>query len=137
VKYDDASWHYGGDFPADLPPEAGATHIGMFFAWMAAHGMAGELHTREWPDELARLAAREVAPGQYIRQSIDEKLTDEDLTAEGNAFASDYYGEAGYFGDLARVSEGLPTIYHLPDTWTTYDTLAPIISARFAEWRRA
>ncbi|WP_265102660.1 hypothetical protein [Acinetobacter sp. 'aerobic (ED)'] len=34
MKYDDASWHYGGDFPADLPQEAGATHIGMFLTWM-------------------------------------------------------------------------------------------------------
>ena len=31
-KYDDASWHYGGDFPKDLPIEAGATHTGMFLA---------------------------------------------------------------------------------------------------------
>ena len=29
AKYDDASWHYGGDFPDDLPEENGATHIGM------------------------------------------------------------------------------------------------------------
>src|SRR6266404_3538306 len=33
MKYDDASWHYGGDFPEDLPREAGATHTGMFVAW--------------------------------------------------------------------------------------------------------
>ena len=33
MKYDDAGWHVGGDFPDDLPPEAGATHIGMFAAW--------------------------------------------------------------------------------------------------------
>ena len=33
MKYDDASWHYEGAYPADLPPEAGATHIGMFLAW--------------------------------------------------------------------------------------------------------
>ena len=29
MKYDDASWHYNGDFPTDLPVEAGATHIGL------------------------------------------------------------------------------------------------------------
>ncbi|WP_262497415.1 DUF7832 domain-containing protein [Pedobacter caeni] len=29
AKYDDASWHYGGDFPKDLPQINGATHIGM------------------------------------------------------------------------------------------------------------
>ena len=33
MKYDDWSRHGGGNFPADLPPEAGATHAGMFLAW--------------------------------------------------------------------------------------------------------
>ncbi|WP_441328174.1 DUF7832 domain-containing protein [Mesorhizobium album] len=33
MKYDDASWHSGGNFPRELPPEAGATHIAMFVAW--------------------------------------------------------------------------------------------------------
>ncbi|WP_163023784.1 hypothetical protein [Pseudomonas viridiflava] len=27
MKYDDASWHYTGDFPADQPKEQGGTHI--------------------------------------------------------------------------------------------------------------
>lgn len=39
MKYDDASWHVGGDFPKELPPEAGATHIGMFAAWCMLNGL--------------------------------------------------------------------------------------------------
>jgi len=41
MKYDDASWHYGGDFPDDLPDEAGATHTGMFLAWALLSGLGG------------------------------------------------------------------------------------------------
>lgn len=44
MKYDDASWHVGGEFPKELPPQAGATHIGMFAAWCMLAGLAGELH---------------------------------------------------------------------------------------------
>lgn len=33
AKYDDAAWHYNGDFPKDLPKENGATHIGMLLTW--------------------------------------------------------------------------------------------------------
>src|SRR5688572_23363485 len=44
-KYDDADWHYGGDFPEDVPEQAGATHMGMFVAWAWSAGLAGE----EWP----------------------------------------------------------------------------------------
>ncbi|MDN3694377.1 hypothetical protein QWZ06_19865 [Chryseobacterium tructae] len=32
-KYDDASWHYGGEFPEGLPQKNGATHTGMFLNW--------------------------------------------------------------------------------------------------------
>lgn len=39
MKYDDSTWHTDGDFPADLPPEAGATHIGMFMAWALAQNL--------------------------------------------------------------------------------------------------
>ena len=31
---DQADWHYAGDFPRELPPEAGGTHIGMYLAWI-------------------------------------------------------------------------------------------------------
>ena len=31
-------------FPQDLPPEAGATHTGIFIAWAMLSGLAGELH---------------------------------------------------------------------------------------------
>ncbi|WP_047336431.1 hypothetical protein [Pseudomonas protegens] len=52
MKYDEASWHYGGDFPADLPASAGAPHIGLFLAWMPIEGFAGE--------ELADDAAQDI-----------------------------------------------------------------------------
>jgi len=48
MKYDDASWHYDGEFPADLPPEAGATHIGMYLAWCLLNELAGPLYTDDF-----------------------------------------------------------------------------------------
>ena len=84
MKYDDASWHYGGDFPAGLPPEAGATHIAMFLGWAVLNGLAGEYHTADAADELARLQRREVTPTQWFIHACDEKFTDEDLNDEGN-----------------------------------------------------
>jgi hypothetical protein len=38
MKYDDASWHYGGDFPTDLPRKAGSTHIALFLACAVLNG---------------------------------------------------------------------------------------------------
>jgi hypothetical protein len=33
MKYDDALWHYEGDYPKKLPNENAAIHIGMFITW--------------------------------------------------------------------------------------------------------
>ena len=138
MKYDDASWHYGGNFPKDLPDEAGATHIGMFLAWALLSGLAGEAHTRDAPDDIARLRSRTVTPGVFLLDSSDEKLVDASLNDEGNAFAQAYYGpdEGQYFEDYAAtLGDDVPDIYHVTDTWEKFDRLKPVLDRRFMEWK--
>jgi hypothetical protein len=140
VKYDDWSWHSGGDFPADLPSEAGATHIAMFVAWALLHGLAGDIHLHEFPEPLARLRERSITPGQFFLEACDGKFTDEDLSALGNRFAAHYY-EGGdtpghYYADYAAtVGVELPSIYEISDTWDTYEQIEPFIQQRFEEWQ--
>jgi len=139
MKYDDASYHYGGNFPKDLPAEAGATHTGMFVAWALLTGLAGQIHTVEFPEELQALRSRSVTPGQFFLDTCDGKFTDEDLSNEGNAFAQEYFDfERGayikeYGGLLAK---GLPSEYHVQDTWANFDRLRPMLDNKLAEWRR-
>ncbi len=138
TKYDDASWHYGGDFPDDLPDEAGATHIGMFLAWALLAGLAGELHFDDFAEDLETLRRREITPGAYLLRCCDGKFTDEDLNEDGNAFAAAYFQfETGqYLADYERTLAGkLPTTYHVADTWENFDRLRPILDQRFREWK--
>ena len=140
MKYDDASWHYDGDFPSDLPIEAGATHIGMFVAWGMLNGFAGELHTDEFPDELNALKNRWTTPGQFLINECDEKFTDEEFNDEGNAFALAYFGETvgvgKYVSDYEEIlGNEAPTLYHIDDTWENFDKLAPVIDRRYREWK--
>ena len=137
MKYDDASWHYGGAFPEDLPDEAGATHIGMFVAWALLNGMAGELHVDEFPEDLQNLKDRGVTPGQFFLTACDGKFTDEDLTDEGNKFTEAYYAvkSGGYLNDYSIVlGSDLPTLYHIEDTWASFDKLKPILDERYSQW---
>lgn len=137
MKYDDASWHYGGDFPEDLPNEAGATHIGMFVTWALLGDLGGELHVEEFPEEFSALRKRSVTPGQYFIQSCDEKFTDEDLNDEGNSFTQSYYDES-YINDyIDAVVADLASVYHAEDSWDNFDRLKPIIDKRYQEWCRA
>ncbi len=143
MKYDDASWHYGADdFAKDLPVEAGATHIAMFAMWAWSNGLAGPLITEDTPEALDALRSRSMTPAELFLQYSDGKLIDEDLNEEANAFARAYYldgtdsGRLGeYVTDFEALSLGLPSVYHAPNTWETFDNFAPTISRRFEDWR--
>jgi hypothetical protein len=106
MKYDDASWHYGGKFPKDLPAEAGATHTGMFVAWALLNGLAGEIYSTDFPDEIPKLVSRSLTPGRFFLEACDGKFTDDDLNEEGNAFAQACFDfEKGqYITVLRKVS---------------------------------
>ena len=143
MKYDDASWHYGGDFPSDLPLEAGATHIAMFLGWAVLNGLAGPYHTIDSANELGRLQRREVTPGEWFIRACDEKFTDDDLNDEGNSFAQAYYGDSeglrtdpgSYFVDYCEAFRSAPSAYHVEDSWVSFDALAPTLASRFERWR--
>lgn len=140
MKYDDATWHSGGEFPQDLKPEAGGTHVGLFLAWALLSGLAGALHLEEMTEELEELRRREITPGAFFLRHCDGKLTDDDLSDEGNAFAQSYYGTSdapiNYFADYGEALErDLPSLYHVPDTWDSFERLKPILDQRLSEWR--
>lgn len=40
MTYDDAEWHQETVDELGLPEDNAATHIGIFYAWMRAHGLA-------------------------------------------------------------------------------------------------
>ena len=140
MKYDDASWHYGGTFPSDLPREAGAIHIAIFLNWCLLHGMIGELHTEDSTELLERLRGRSIPLTQFLIDACDEKFTDEDLNDEGNAFARAYYGEGGsfkaYIDDYEKtLGTGFSSLYSVPNTWDSFDRMAPVIEARYQAWK--
>jgi hypothetical protein len=138
MKYDDASWHSEGNFPGDLPPEAGATHIGMFVAWAFLAGLAGDIHISDFPNDIPSLEARSVTPGAFFLASCDGKFTDEDLNQLGNAFTCDYFDSAkgSYLADYeAILGEGLAELYYVKDTWANFDRLKPVLDTRFRHWR--
>jgi hypothetical protein len=139
MKYDDASWHTAENFPADLPPEAAATHTGMFLAWALLAGLGSELHVLDQSEELGRLRQRKITPGQFYLLVCSGKFLDEDLNIEGNAFAQAYFDpETGNFlSDYdEHLAKGLASEYHVADTWTNFEKLKPVLDRRLANWRR-
>lgn len=138
-KYDDASWHYGGDFPEDLPEEAGATHIAMFLAWALLRGMAGpEFKDKSLNGKLLALQKRQVTPGQFLMESLDGKFVSFELNDEGNAFATEYYVPQNlYVADYEEtLAADLPSLYHIKDSWKNFDAFRPRLDQRYDEWKQ-
>ena len=143
MTYDDASWHAEGDFPDDLPPEAGATHMAMFVAWCMLNGLAGSLHKGDWQAELEQLESRRMTPGSWFLMTCDGKFTEKELSEDGNTFAVAYYGNdqgpltdpETFLHDYVTIFDEFEEIYRVPDSWASYDRLAPVIARRFAQWR--
>lgn len=132
MKFDDASWHYGGDFPKDLPNEAGATHIGLYLAWCLLNKLGRGFH------DLTDLRNRSVTPGIFFIENCDEKFTSEDLSLEGQVFTKQYYGESdSYINDYDSVlgSESIESLYHIQDCWENYDKLEKRLTEAFVAWK--
>ena len=144
MKYDDASWHYGGDFPDHLPESAGGTHIGIFVAFMLLSGFGGTIHTHDDPQALEQLSAQKSTPGQWFLEICDGKFTDEDLSASGNAFAKAYYvyndeedlpRSVSYLKDYEAVFPESEWLYDVEDSCESFSRLKPVLDARLGQWR--
>jgi len=140
MSYDRADHDYSTE-QDPLPKGHAATHIGMFLAWAIFNGLENDFHRQQSADLLARLRRREITGRQFFEAACKERFAEKDLNPEGNAFAEYYYaneaGERGaYFTDYKQVLvTGLPSFWHVADTWENYDKIAPVITKRFQEWK--
>ncbi|HVM47758.1 MAG TPA: hypothetical protein VMU04_07010 [Candidatus Acidoferrum sp.] len=141
MSYDRADHDYSTE-QDPLPKGHAATHIGIFLAWAVFNGLENDFHRQHSAELLARLRRREITGRQFFEAACNGKFAEKDLNPEGNAFAGHYYttddGERGaYFADYKAVLvAGLPSFWHVADTWANYDKLAPVISQRFENWKR-
>jgi hypothetical protein len=134
---DQAAWHYGGDFPSELPPENGGTHIGMYLAWIIQRDLGSAVLRKYARDSLPLLHQRKITGRKLLFTQLDEKFLGSLLTKVGKDFTRDYYETNCYIDDYEAVLGGaLPTLYHVEDSWDNYDKLAPIIDERFSRWRQ-
>lgn len=139
MKYDDASWHYGGDFPSDLPEAAGATHIGMFLAWLLRKGYASEELLEDAEEEIEQLQNEQLTGAQFLLHVLDEKFTSQDLNDEGNAFTLAYYQGEDHdskFVDDYFQAFGVDeqSMYGVADSWEHFHQIAPMVDARYQAW---
>jgi len=140
MPYDRADYDYSTE-EEPLPKGHAGTHIGMFLAWAALHGLLNEFHEQHSAELLGRLRARRITGRQFFEAAGKEQFAEKDLNVEGNSFAEHYYrdtaGQRGaYFADYKKVlAAGLPSFWHVADTWENYEKIAPVITKRYEQWK--
>jgi hypothetical protein len=131
MKYDDANWHYSGDFfPKNQPDEYGATHIGLFLKWCFIQGWAGTLHLSGEPDAVKAVISGKLSGTEFLFTYCDGKLTNLSLNTQGNAFAAKYYGDQGlYLQDYQKHFSHHE--YSSPESAHDFDEFSSLLNRRF------
>jgi len=136
MTHDKANWHFEGEFPRELDRQQAYVPGGLLVAWLTERSLLSELAGEDFADEFARLRARSITGGQAYRL-LGGVLESDLLNDEADAFFSAYLDpdSGGYWTDYGVLAAGLPSQYHVPDDWASYDRIAPSIDASFARWR--
>ena len=146
MKYDNVTWHSGGNYPEDLPPDNAATHIGMFLEWCLCNGLASDELAEDSGEDIAEVCNGNMTGAEFLLNNCDGKFWDDDLSETGQAFAGDYYNNdsdfAEYTEDYGKVvaeterKNGVeyPSLYHFENSPENRRAVAEVISKRFQEW---
>jgi len=142
ASYDRMDWHYGGDYPENLPTENGGTHIGMFLAWIINNNLQGELHRQESNDSIRKVLTREWTGRDFLVNECDEKFWEDCMNDEGNEFTKFYYetvresGVSYFLEDYSGLfGNAIESIYEVENTWDNYDRLKPLVDKRYEDWK--
>ncbi len=130
MTYDDASWHDDTTADLGLGEEASATHIGFFYAWLAAH----RLTAADASAPVALLAERSITPGAFLREYCDSQLDPGMLSDRGQDFTAAVY--EAYLEEYESIGAqlGVDEMYAVPDDWAGYEAVALLIDELHARW---
>ena len=136
--FDKAKWHSDGDFPKGLSADQAFVHTGLFLGWIIDSELYSEDFATSLAAEIDQFKGRRLTgPGVY--RSGDGVFMDEMLNPEGLEFTTEYFDfQTGkYLQDYEKLfADGLPSMYHVQDTWENYDRLKPQLDKQFASWRK-
>lgn len=135
--YDKAKWHFGGEFPEDLDNFQGYVHTGMFIGWLIDNDLMSDEFNTDHEEEIFLFRQRRLTGSQIFESCFDGVLMLEDLSESGNRFALHYFDfkSGQYLNDYdATLSNSLPSMYHVADTWDNYEDLKTILDKRFTDW---
>lgn len=133
--YDDAAL-YLSRLPADVSRAAAATHIGHFLAWAQSRDLLAARHSEEGAEDLDKVRRGWWSGRDYLHHRCGDRLTSDDLSAEGRAFAAAYYSSGQYMADYeAQIAAQAASLFHVRDAPEVCEQVGRLLDARLAAWR--
>ncbi len=146
-KYDDASWHYGNDFPKDLAQENASTHIGMYMKWCIDNDLISSELKKDSQAGIDSVKNNIITGAEFINSYSDGKFLSTDLSDIGRKFTNDYYEDnsdfsknnGSYLDDYIKIFEKIidkKSVYHVEDSEQNYLLIKAKIDSKFKEWKK-
>lgn len=133
--YDNAKNHFLGNFPESLPIEQAYVHIGMYLGWIINNDLYSEFFEDEAAGQMIKFQRRDISC-TILSELWDGYLGHELFSKEGNMFTYYYYAGGLYRRDYTDIlSNDLPSLYHVKDSWENFDKMAQKITERFKQWK--
>lgn len=142
MAYDKADWHLTDDFPKDLKEEQVYVHTGFFVGWLIDNDLVSDDFKEVNSAFIPQFKQKQIS-GPKLYELSGGVLSEEDVNAEGRLFCNYYFEPNTYFTDYRETfikgsffKKGLPSDYHVEDTWENYRKLAAVLDKRFVEWNK-
>ncbi len=142
---DRADWHYGGNYPKELPQENGGTHIGMYLNWIIDKNLIGETHLIESKEGIKEVKDGLITGRDFLFNYCDEKFWVKDLNEEGLGFTKYYYQDSikgdGSYGQYlvdyeTILGKNFDSLYEIPNSIENYKKISKQIDSVYSRWKR-
>ncbi len=137
--YDKADWHFNGEFPDDLDEHQVYVIGGFLLGWLCDRGLLSEEIKQDFAEDCEQYLKRKMLPAE-LYEVMDGSLTSDTTSPAVRGFLDEYMSlktRCPYLADFEKtLAGGLPTVYHVQDTWENLARIEEVIDRAFAEWKR-
>ena len=134
--YDNASYHYDGDWPEGLEKKQAYVHTGFYIGWIITRNLHSRSFAEHHASEIDAFKRRQMT-GPEVYEKIGGLFTSDMLSEEGHAFTEAYFHlkKGWYLKDYGHLLADVhPTAYHVEDTWNNYERMATRIDQQYDYW---
>ncbi len=140
--YDHISFHLDEDYPADLPEQHAAHHIGYYYAWAVSQNLYSEAAAALPGFDL--LLSGEISGAHFVLEQLNGGIDETCFNDLGNRFTRYYYAdeEEGYglFMEDYFSALGIETddaFYRIADTAANQSLLNQVFQTGFLRWQNS